>query len=181
MHVLVICSGNTCRSPMAEVLLREKAKAMAAGSPAATTGSTKAAQTEGLAPLFNSLQIQSAGISAAQGWPMSVPMEMLLQERGLDWSHQSQRISLELIDWADLILTMTRAHKVWLIDQIPDIADKIFTLKEYAGDSSQPDLDDPYGTDLDSYRQCAAEIEQACDRILPILHQQIQRQIYHVQ
>ncbi|MBD0337173.1 MAG: low molecular weight protein arginine phosphatase [Cyanobacteria bacterium Co-bin13] len=143
MRILMVCSGNTCRSPLAAALLRSRSAA--AGLP---------------------LAVESAGTVASAGHPMSLPMEIILQEQGVDCGHQSRRISWELLHWADLILAMTRSHKAILIATAPSIADKVFTLKEYGGDTLYPDIDDPAGTDLPSYRRCAAEIEAGCDRIL---------------
>jgi protein arginine phosphatase len=143
MRILMVCSGNTCRSPLAAALLRSQSQK--AGLP---------------------LEVKSAGTAVSEGYPMSLPMEIILQEQGIDSSHQSQRISWDLVNWADLILTMTRAHKAILLATVPQVAGKIFTLKEYGGDTPYPDIDDPAGTDLPSYRRCAAEIEAGCDRIL---------------
>lgn len=155
MNVLFVCSGNICRSPFAEALLRHKVAYLATPPSSGTTRLD--------------IQVKSAGTGASSRLPMSVAMEMILQERGIDSTHQSQRLHWEIIDWADLILTMTRAQKFLLVSQIPEVVPKLFTLNEYVGNTAQPDIDDPYGTDLESYRQCAAEIEAACDRLLATL------------
>ena len=57
-------------------------------------------------------------------------------------------------------------QKILLLSQMPQIAAKLATLNEYSGNTSQPDIDDPYGCDLESYRQCAQAIEVACDGLL---------------
>jgi protein-tyrosine-phosphatase len=147
MNILFVCSGNICRSPLAEALVRHKV------SPTS-------------ADFSSAIQVKSAGTSADEGLPMALAMEIILQEQGIDSTHQSQRVSWELLDWADLVLTMTRAQKILLGAQVPQIAAKLATLKEYTGNITQPDIDDPYGCDLESYRQCAQEIEAACDGLL---------------
>ncbi|MFE4108603.1 low molecular weight protein arginine phosphatase [Almyronema epifaneia] len=151
MNVLFICSGNLCRSPLAAALLRHKVACLAHTSQAAP-------------PL--SIEVKSAGTAASSGQPMSLPMETILQEKGIDSTHQSQRLNWDLLDWADLILTMTQAQKFLLISQIPELMPKLATLNEYSDNPTQPDIDDPYGSDLGSYRLCAAKIEAACDRLL---------------
>lgn len=150
MNILFVCSGNICRSPLAEAVLRHR---VAHQSPAPA------------------IQVKSAGTSATNGLPLSVAMEMILQEQGIEPHHQSQRLTHELLNWADLIFAMTRAHKALLLTQAPGVQPKLYTLKEFVGDSQQLDIDDPYGSDLDSYRTCANEIMMACDRLFHTLQQ----------
>ncbi|NJL87761.1 MAG: low molecular weight protein arginine phosphatase [Leptolyngbyaceae cyanobacterium SM1_1_3] len=152
MNILFVCSGNICRSPLAEALLRYKVSSLTLSS-----GSTASEPN---------IRVKSAGTAASARQPMSLLMETILQEKGIDSTHQSQRLNWDLLDWADLILTMTRAQKLLLTSQIPQLTPKLATLNEYADQSAFPDIEDPYGSDLNSYRQCAAEIEAACDRLL---------------
>jgi protein-tyrosine-phosphatase len=147
MNILFVCSGNTCRSPLAEALMRHKVLSLSAVH----------------AP---EIQIKSAGTSATPNQPMALAMELILQERGIDSTHHSQRWTWELLAWADVILTMTQAQKTFLQSQVPPFASKLATLNNYAGNRVEPDIDDPYGCDLDSYRQCARQIETACDGLL---------------
>lgn len=151
MNILFVCSGNICRSPLAEALMRHKLAHLAT--------------TPASAPSELDIQVKSAGTSASPGQPMSFAMETILQERGISSTHQSQRLNWELLNWADLILTMTRAQKLLLISQVPQLLPKLSTLNEYCNEA-HPDIDDPYGSDLDSYRHCATQIETACDRLL---------------
>lgn len=152
MNLLFVCSGNICRSPLAEALVRHKVAARA------TKTDLAAADLE--------ICVKSAGTAASEGHPMSYAMELILQEKGIDSTHCSQRLHWDIIDWASLILTMTRAQKVLLSAQVPDLVSKLATLNEYVGITDRPDINDPHGTDLESYRHCAAEIEAACDRLL---------------
>jgi protein arginine phosphatase len=157
MNILFVCSGNTCRSPLAEALVRHKVSSLA------SVGHRL------------EIQVKSAGTAAAVGQPMAMAMEIILQERGIDSTHQSQRLDGQLLDWADLILTMTQAQKSLLqgsktdpdrASQVTPLSAKLATLNEYSGNTAQPDINDPYGCDLDSYRQCARQIEIACDGLL---------------
>lgn len=108
MNILFVCTGNTCRSPMAEKILSKKAN-----------------------DSNLNLEIKSAGISAVEGYPASKNAREIIKEYGLDDTHISKKVSKDLLAWADIILTMTIAHKEALIEQEPEFYNKVFTLKEY--------------------------------------------------
>lgn len=109
-HILFVCTGNTCRSPLAEGLCRMMAK------------------REGLA-----LDVRSAGVSAMEGAPVSRHSGDILREKDAwDGLVGSRSLRRDEIEWADLILTMTMSHKQAVIGRHPEALDKVFTLKEYA-------------------------------------------------
>lgn len=111
LHVLFVCTGNTCRSPMAESMLSHWA------------------QKEGLP-----VQVQSAGIAASYDVPVSGHSVRVLKNRGLQPVSSSQPVNDNLVQWADVILTMTMHHKKLILEQYPDAMEKVFTLKEYIHD-----------------------------------------------
>lgn len=108
-NVLLVCTGNTCRSPMAEAIL------------------TRLVAEAGL-----EVSVRSAGLFAIDGAEASENTRRVLRERGIRRSHRARSVDRELIEWADLILTMTLDHKRRLIAMNPDSVGKVYTLKEYA-------------------------------------------------
>lgn len=138
MRVLFVCTGNTCRSPMAEGLLKDIAKK-------------------------NKLDIEvaSAGVFAMDGDKAANNAVEALRKIDIDISkHRSQNVTRELVDQADLILTMSLSHKETLLLNYPDLKGRIYLLNEYALNENR-DIQDPFGRDLYNYEMTRNEILKA--------------------
>ncbi|MNO27394.1 Low molecular weight protein-tyrosine-phosphatase YwlE [compost metagenome] len=190
MRILFVCTGNTCRSPMAEGMLR------------------KLARERGL-----SVEVRSAGVAATEGSSMSYHAEAVLKDQGIKDSITSTLLGAELTDWADLILTLTESHKRQVLFTFPQAAEKVYALKEFVEDNEtvladqeelqqliadveleralgKPqneakirrineiarrlpvyDISDPFGGSRDVYDRTAAEIRVALSKLLDKLDQ----------
>lgn len=123
-----------------------------------------------LAELFpdrKDIEFASAGIVTLSDGDASYQAINVLKEMGIDLSrHKTSQIDPEDIEQADLVLTMTRTHRDNLKRLMPDAADKIFTLAEYAGSGN--DIPDPFGSSEEFYRIVAGELDNLVRKMLGV-------------
>ena len=138
---LFVCTGNTCRSPMAEGIFRKL-----------LSERLNCPEDE---LVDRGFMVASAGVAAAAGNPASPEGVEILVDRGVDLrGHESQPVTPQLLSQADQIFTMTRSHRDFLVREFPDTASRVNLL---ARDGS--DIIDPIGSGLEEYRRCAEQIE----------------------
>ena len=147
MRVLIVCSGNTCRSPMAEVVFRRMLD--------------QAGRTD--------IQVSSAGTGAYDGAPASEGAYLVALEEELDLtSHRARLLDASLVAASDLILAMGRGH-VSRVERLGGEG-KVQLLGEYAGAGPEAEVRDPWGGEVEDYRETLREItrllDMACRRLL---------------
>lgn len=138
-NVVFVCTGNTCRSSMAEGL----AKSIAAN----------------LGDRAGHLNFNSAGVAAFPGMPASSQAIQALQEKKIDLAqHRATLLNQDMVESADLILVMTKGHKQTIAQKRPDLMDKVYLLTEYVL-NAEVDVQDPFGQSVAVYRDCANQLE----------------------
>ncbi|MGI6084061.1 MAG: low molecular weight protein arginine phosphatase [Acetivibrionales bacterium] len=139
-RIIFVCTGNTCRSPMAEAIFKDIIK------------------EKGIDENF---EVSSAGVYAFDGDPASYQaIEVMKKEFGIDIKTHRAKVLDDLdIENADLILTMTKRHREMIVDIYPEWSSKVHVLKEFAGIEGDTDVIDPFGQDYYGYKNCAEEIE----------------------
>ncbi|MFO0975565.1 MAG: low molecular weight protein arginine phosphatase [Planctomycetaceae bacterium] len=142
LRVLFVCTGNTCRSPMAEMLFRRLA--------AEKLGCRDWELRE------RGIDVFSAGIAAYDSCPASPEAVQVMKECGIDMSeHLSQQVTSNMLEQSSLVLALTERHRRALVEARPDLSERIVLLSR-AGE----DIQDPIGGTMADYQECAAQISE---------------------
>ena len=131
-HILVVCVGNICRSPMAEALLRRELRGQ------------------------DGFSVESAGLGALGGHAASVHSVALMEELGLDISgHRARQIHPDMVAESDLVLVMEAGHRRAIDDADPTARGKVHRLGEW----QDVDIDDPYRQERSAYEDALRDIQ----------------------
>lgn len=149
-QVLFVCSGNTCRSPIAEGLLKVK-----------------------LPPhLQTEVKVASCGTLGLENQPATPNAVTVAREKGANIAnHFSQGIAEKLIASSNIIFCMAEEHRRYILHHFPTYRDNVFLLRDFGAKEKldDPDIFDPIGSSIGVYRECCRIIDIELNRILPYL------------
>lgn len=149
VHILYVCSGNMCRSPMAEAHLKCLIKDL------------------------GNVKVRSAGTIAVSGMPLSIGSGLILEEENIEMQHQSVHVEKPIINWADIIFVMEENHKDYLVELSPENKSKILFLANFKDKNKTREIEDPIGKDIEVYREVFEKIKTANKRIEKYLRRKI--------
>ena len=150
-NILMVCTGNICRSPMAEVMLREK-----------------------LEPdLKDIVNISSAGVNAINNNRATERAVEAMYEKGLDLSnHKARFLTIDLLKDSDLVIVMEKVHLRLIQNLYRSEKNKTFLLSTFCPDKKKFDIPDPYGSSMKVYRKSATLIERCLDGVIDFVRDQ---------
>jgi protein-tyrosine-phosphatase len=140
-HLLIVCTGNVCRSPMAAGLIRDRLR---------------------WAGLSDQVHVSSAGVFALEGAPASADGVDVLAERGVDISdHRARQLDDQMLDQADLVLVMEERHRQAIFARAPQHLHKVMLFSELAGEHA--DIADPYRQGRPAYERTLETLDIILD------------------
>jgi protein-tyrosine phosphatase len=138
--ILFVCTGNTCRSPMAETIARNLLSKRLGCEPGQLAD--------------HGVLVMSAGMATSLGGRATPEAVQVMSSMGLDLrDHETQPLTEPLVRHADVIYTMTRSHREGILAQFPAAAERVRMLS-----ADESDLCDPIGGPLERYQRCAVQI-----------------------
>lgn len=145
MKIMFICTGNICRSAMAHRLLEKKLEEIG----------------------NKDVEVYSCGVFAEDGDKADYYAIEVMKEYEVEMkSHQATNIRRAPMKEMDLILCATVSHKYSVEQLYPSLKEKIYTMKEYIGETKELDIADPWGYDITTFRFCAATIDRCLEKII---------------
>jgi len=145
LHVVFVCTGNTCRSPLAALALQSE-----------------------LGDEAREVRVGSAGTAAAAGEPASEGAARVARAEGFDLSgHRASRLTPDLLRRADLVFVMSPSHRA-AVEALGGVGDRIHVLSEWPA-PGEPELPvfDPFGASFEAYEECWRRIVRHVRRIAP--------------
>jgi protein-tyrosine-phosphatase len=146
--ILIVCTGNTCRSPMAAALMREMLDE-------------------------EEYDVKSAGLAAIFNMGASVPAIKLMKKEGIDISqHTTTMLSGEMLEEADVVFVMSESHRSGITGWFKNSQDKVHLLREFdkvRDDPFYPDVPDPAGGGIETYKDCLKIIRRSIKKAKKIL------------
>lgn len=151
--IMFVCTGNICRSAMAEYMLKDIVHKK---------------------NLDTKFYICSSGVFAYNGQQPTDEATQVMEEKGIDISkHRSTNINNSDVLEMNLILCMTYIQKLQIIHRYPELEGKVYTLKEYVvydnENNKDINIEDPWGLSIETYRECLAEIEECLNKLINII------------
>ncbi len=143
--ILFVCTGNTCRSVMAQGLLKNMLR------------------EEGI----KDVKVSSAGTATLSSYGIYGILEKVLKEEDIEISNYKPiQVTAEIVKDADLVLVMEKRHKEAILEMAPEVENRVFLLKEFAGEKENLDIPDPIGQPEEAYRSRLQEIKGYLVKIL---------------
>lgn len=154
--VLFVCTGNSCRSLIAEELFKRMLQESVESNPSGKD-------------ILSQIEVRSAGVAPLAGMNPPPGTLKVMRREGIDVSgHRAISLYPELVRKSSLIVVMERKHQEEVLDMVHESGDKVFLLKSFSEVSSEHELDlsDPIGHSLDVYKRCTSEIKKGLDGFL---------------
>ncbi|MFQ5822639.1 MAG: hypothetical protein ACE5JB_01125 [bacterium] len=158
-NILFVCTGNSCRSPIAEGLMKSRISS----------------------ELKDKVTVRSAGTLGLEGNPATEYAIAVANDLGADISqHRSQGLSEALVKESDIIFAMSPEHKAFVERQNPEVRENVFLLRTFGRNPDEKitdSIEDPIGGSLEVYQKCGEIIDSELNRILPRLRQIIEEKL----